>query len=255
MSQGATGSTQYYIRVRGKVHGPFDVEKLKKLHARGQFSRAHEVSVDKRSWQAAAELPELFPPSETVQDSRENVYVPVDPSDEFEQIQSAPPESSKWYYSIGEERHGPVSMMDLRQLVLTGQLTMHDLVWKEGMADWVPLAIQPELQLLRVGGPAAHAADGAATGMASLPRMSGLAIASLTLGILGLVLSFCTIGVCSIMAIVFGAIAMKDIGRSRGLVTGRGMAISGLVMGIIGTTGWLALWILWWLSIITLPHQ
>lgn len=252
MSQGATGSTQYYIRVRGKIHGPFDAEKLKKLYVRGQFSRAHQVSVDKRSWQAASELPELFPPEKAVQEAQ-NVFVPVDPSDEYEGLRSAPPESSKWYYSIGDERHGPVSIIDLRQLALAGQLTMHDLVWKEGMADWVPLALQPELQMLRVG--VAGAQPGNGSGATHLARTSGLAITSMTLGILGLPFSFCTIGVCSIMAIVFGAVAMKDIARSRGLITGRGMAISGLVMGIIGTTGWLAFWVLWWLSIVTLPHH
>jgi len=249
--------THYYIRVRGKIHGPFDVERLRKLQARGQFSRAHEVSLDKRSWQAAGSIKELFaanepPPAPT--SMGENVFLPMDASGEgISHGDSGPPESTKWYYNIGDERHGPVSLMDLRQLVLNGQLTPHDLVWKDGMVDWAPAGTLPELQFVRMDG---VAESGRADGIGSsrnLPRMSGLAISSLTLGILGILLGSCTFGVCNIMAIVFGAVALRDVGRSRGLVTGRGMALSGLILGIIGASLWLVWWILIWLHILTMP--
>src|SRR5258708_33548221 len=50
------GNQQYFIRVRGKVLGPFTLEKLKALRARGQFSRIHEVSTDRQDWQPASTL-------------------------------------------------------------------------------------------------------------------------------------------------------------------------------------------------------
>lgn len=56
-----------------------------------------------------------------------------------------------------------------------------------------------------------------------LQRTSGLAIASLVLGIIGL----------SLFAIIFGAIAMNQIGKDPA-IGGRGLAIAGLVLGIIG---------------------
>ncbi len=46
--------------------------------------------------------------------------------------------SQDWYYSVGGDRQGPVSAQELRKLVDAGTLTAADLVWKDGMADWVP---------------------------------------------------------------------------------------------------------------------
>lgn len=67
------------------------------------------------------------------------------------------------------------------------------------------------------------------------PPMSGLAIASLVLGIAWL------FWLGSILAVVFGHIALKQ--ANEGKVTGRGLAIAGLVLGWIGV-GTLSLWIL-----------
>jgi hypothetical protein len=60
-------------------------------------------------------------------------------------------------------------------------------------------------------------------------KTHGLAVAALVCGILGIF----TFGILSILAIIFGAISLKKIKRSGGFYTGRGMAIAGLVLGII----------------------
>ncbi len=52
--------TPLYIRIKGRVQGPFDMEKLRILVKRGQLGRAHEVSGDGSSWQRASDYPELF---------------------------------------------------------------------------------------------------------------------------------------------------------------------------------------------------
>src|SRR5438874_1792881 len=49
-----------YIRVRGKVQGPFNLEELRSLRDRGVFRRFHEVSADRRAWTPAAALADLF---------------------------------------------------------------------------------------------------------------------------------------------------------------------------------------------------
>lgn len=61
------------------------------------------------------------------------------------------------------------------------------------------------------------------------PKTSGLAIASIVLGIAGL----CTVGLTGIVGIILGIIALKKIGRSGGQVAGRGLAIGGLVASIV----------------------
>jgi hypothetical protein len=55
-------SQSRYIRSRGKILGPFSVEQLQLLRARGQLHRFHEVSEDRLTWVTAASLTELFPP-------------------------------------------------------------------------------------------------------------------------------------------------------------------------------------------------
>jgi len=44
---------------------------------------------------------------------------------------------SQWYYTHNDEEHGPVSTGQLKQLAGAGKLRADDLVWKEGMSDWV----------------------------------------------------------------------------------------------------------------------
>jgi uncharacterized membrane protein YvbJ len=63
-------------------------------------------------------------------------------------------------------------------------------------------------------------------------RTSGMAIASLILGILGI----------SLLAIIFGGIGISQTGKDPNL-KGRGMAVAGLVLGILGFIG-IIFWIL-----------
>ncbi len=59
---------------------------------------------------------------------------------------------------------------------------------------------------------------------------SGMAIASLVLGLVGIPLCMCFIP--SLLAIIFGAIGLNQIKQNPRL-GGRGMAIAGLVLGIV----------------------
>ncbi len=64
-------------------------------------------------------------------------------------------------------------------------------------------------------------------------RTSGMAVASLIMGILGL----------SPLAVIFGHVAMGEIKRSGGGVEGDGLAIAGLVLGYLGLSGWVILFL------------
>ena len=55
-------SDSYYIRLGLTVRGPYGRSDLHELAARGGFSKAHEVSLDKKNWSSAAGFPDLFPP-------------------------------------------------------------------------------------------------------------------------------------------------------------------------------------------------
>jgi hypothetical protein len=53
-------AVQYFIRIRGRIMGPFDWPQLRSLRDRGQLNRFHEVSTDRRTWTPASSLGELF---------------------------------------------------------------------------------------------------------------------------------------------------------------------------------------------------
>ncbi len=66
------------------------------------------------------------------------------------------------------------------------------------------------------------------------PKTSGLAIASLVLGILGLVLLLVCLGpLFAIPGVICGHLAYSRIKRSGGTMTGNGMALAGLITGYL----------------------
>lgn len=69
-------------------------------------------------------------------------------------------------------------------------------------------------------------------GAQQAPSRSGKALASMITGIAGLVLCFAFIP--SVVALILGILALREIGRSNGMKTGKGMAIAGVVLGAIG---------------------
>jgi hypothetical protein len=73
-------------------------------------------------------------------------------------------------------------------------------------------------------------------GYPAKPQSSGKAIASLVLGIVGILgLCFWGLGiVAAILAVIFGFLARSEIKRSQGAVGGEGMAMAGLVTGFVG---------------------
>ena len=62
-------------------------------------------------------------------------------------------------------------------------------------------------------------------------KTSGLAVASLIFGILSLTCILPVVG--SVLAVVFGIVALNKIGKSGGQITGQGQALGGLITGAI----------------------
>lgn len=68
----------------------------------------------------------------------------------------------QWYYSKNSTQLGPVEQGEMIAKISSGEITASDLVWREGMADWLPCGQVPELratvalgQPQPLGGPAA----------------------------------------------------------------------------------------------------
>ncbi|MEW2357859.1 DUF4190 domain-containing protein [Spirillospora sp. NPDC029432] len=89
-----------------------------------------------------------------------------------------------------------------------------------------PYAQQPSVQHHYYGG-----------GAPAAVQNNGMAVASMVLGLIGIV--FC--GFTSILAIIFGHVAQSQIKRTG--EGGAGMATAGLVLGYIMTGIWVLAWI------------
>ncbi len=60
------------------------------------------------------------------------------------------------------------------------------------------------------------------------------AVASLVLGIVSMAGGCAFVGVPPILAIIFGIVALRSMSRSGGTQAGHGLAVSGIIMGVIG---------------------
>ena len=52
-----------------------------------------------------------------------------------------------WYYALGgTEKNGPVTEVELRNLLADGKIKPTDLIWSDGMSNWVPASSLAEAQ-------------------------------------------------------------------------------------------------------------
>ena len=162
----------------------------------------------------------------------------------------------EYHVSRDGQQFGPYTTEELQGYVSAGNVSLEDLAY-DGQ-DWVPVAQVLGLPTPPPSTPASHprmvqsprarrtsmpanqphavrrpARQSTRAYAHTSPRTSGMAIASLILGILGLFLLGC---LTSIPAIFCGHLANGEIRRSRGSVTGGGMATAGLVLGYIATS-------------------
>lgn len=47
---------------------------------------------------------------------------------------------TQWFYSTGDKQQGPVTEVHFKSLIQNNVITPDTLVWKEGMAEWLPLS-------------------------------------------------------------------------------------------------------------------
>jgi S1-C subfamily serine protease len=170
-AQPGSGGQEYYTRFRGTVLGPYSVEKLKALRARGQFSRIHEVSTDRKSWSPASSIDDLFASTTSKFGNRSGpqtaVVAAAGPAASGASSATVPTESTApgsadsggtgpartpgpadavlWYYRIDDQQFGPTATAELQKLIGERRLGRTDIVWRDGLLDWLAVEEVPEL--------------------------------------------------------------------------------------------------------------
>jgi hypothetical protein len=146
-----------------------------------------------------------------------------------------------WYYSQGGQQAGPVTLDQIRQMAGAGQITPQDLVWREGMAQWQPLASIPELA---GASPAAfpppystpYSPQAGMYPTAPYPQAPGQGTNGLA--ITGFVISLVSVPCCGFgfilgpVGAILGYVALGQMKRS-GNPKGHGLAVAAIIIGII----------------------
>jgi GYF domain 2/Domain of unknown function (DUF4190) len=261
---GEGASEGWYVRARGRVQGPLTWAQLLALRERGQLARFDQLSRDRQTWSPADSVDGLFPRGATagafvgpgtakgharnrgpesesvgflILDDDEPARPPaaggVDPA-------AAPAdEPMGWYYADGGLPQGPVGFSDLKGLARDGRIGPGTLFWRSGLEQWTTGSEIPDLKPLwrheatsgpDAGGvnlpPRARGAEPAQAQSGAAWRINPLAILSLALNL------FCGVG--NLAAIVVGVVALRQVARSNGMQSGKGLAVAGIVLGHLG---------------------
>jgi hypothetical protein len=141
----------------------------------------------------------------------------------------------QYFISRNGQQEGPYSVEEIRSKLASGELTLNDHGWQEKMPDWQILGSIPAFSVPGTFAPRtpppAPSYEGSGRVSRGRKKTSGMAIASMVSGICTYVL--CASIVTGIPAIILGHLALGRIKQSRGGLSGKGMAIAGLVMGYL----------------------
>lgn len=233
-----------YVRMRGRVLGPYDEEKLKLLVRRGQLSQIHELSEDANNWVRASTFPELFlsdrgalvQQSQPIQTESQNTFA----------VQTAPAPArgtgQRWWYRKDRAEIGPIDQSTLEQLLACGEVSADSLVWADGMPQWLPARLAPGLSAApnmswlsgSVAGTGISAASSEESHKEELPRtLRGAAAGSRPWALFLAIVAFVFAG----LLVVSGAYSVVWMAGRRiapGIAMGLFNIIEGVVWGVGG---------------------
>ena len=130
------------------------------------------------------------------------------------------------YKVIGADgkEYGPITANQLRQWISQGRANAATKVRLETSTEWETLGSIPEFAEALAQPPSLPNLPAATPPPA---KTSGLAIASLILGLLG----FC--GLTALIGLILGIIGMVQINKSEGRLKGQGLAIAGVIVSAV----------------------
>ncbi len=143
------------------------------------------------------------------------------------------------YKVIGanQQQYGPVNIQQLRQWIAEGRVNADTMVQPDGATEWKPLRAVPELSSMLGLNPATPPLIAPAAAFVSYGRQTnGMALAGMIMGILSLTVGWfcCGFGpVFSILGLVFSCIGLSQINRNPEQYTGKGLAITGIVLSVL----------------------
>lgn len=162
------------------------------------------------------------------------------------------------YKLIGADgkEYGPVTADQLRQWIAEGRANHETFILTENATEWRPLGAFGEFAgALAAGAPPPPGITGTLPSNAPM-KSSGMAIAGFVLGLFSVCSCFCccTGLPCSTMGLIFSSIALSQM-KHNPLQGGRGLAIAGLVLSILGLILSLGLYVTGMMSDMASPNM
>ncbi len=260
-------SETYFVRLRGKISGPFDFTALQRLVKLGMLSRIHEVSRDKVDWTPATAVPGLLPdaapratilPGPQAAAAEEVPYAVKDSADSNDVTTDVPTPAAGNTQS--QPFNGPVIAC-----VSCGSVLPAAQLFNDRGRYICPSCYQRLLPSVPPAGQAPANADAS-------PSCHGYGVASLIFGIAslivpaavpaclvllvysrGMALVFWVILViglaCATLATIFASVTSRG-NRKLKTTDGNGLATAGLVLGIISLSGY-AMLLVYWVIVLT----
>jgi len=209
---------KYFLRWRGTISGPYILPVLKDMLEAGKVTKHHQISADQQSWMPIMNVLSAAPP-QSRSGKEDTAFLQATQSSD-KMAQAMPVNNSAEMPNISES-------IDLKQ---HQEPQSHSLRLTKN--HWEPEPPSFPVMQQDIAPPALNIQNAVAVPISQ--RTSGLAVASLVLGILGVLFGWLCFGlVFSILAIVFGHVACSQVNRQPAGLTGKGMAITGFILGYV----------------------
>lgn len=137
----------------------------------------------------------------------------------------------QWYCVINGQRYGPVAAEEIRQWLADNRIKSTDLVWREGMSEWAPLASLEEFQASASAAPSASYTPPPAPAEAS--AATGYAPHRGTMILVFGILSFVCCLIFGIVAWIMGNTDLREMDAGRMDPQGRGLTQAGKILGMV----------------------
>ncbi len=125
--------SQFILRRDGQQDGPYGWAELQSFAATGELCASDELKeVTSKHWKHASEIADLF-----VSDAVTSTPSLRPPHAGGTELEVGTDEV--WWYQDDGTQKGPASTKGLCQMVRSGSLSSRTLVWKKGLADWLPV--------------------------------------------------------------------------------------------------------------------
>lgn len=95
----SNGQQKYFVRIHGKIMGPFEVDQMRSLRDRGRLRAEHEISLDRRRWEPASQLQEVFERAEPAAAARTQAPAAAPAASAATEAPASNGDGTQWFYT------------------------------------------------------------------------------------------------------------------------------------------------------------